>query len=124
MTVLHLVVALPQSYVDEGITVNTGPPWLRGALEDSIKKCPYASKCTPEMVEFIQWDMQWRVQDRFKILLPAASTLILFGQRLKLSRIAAVPKAYRQPGLILSLSAQPNKVTPKVTRSVNDTMDR
>ena len=74
----------------------------------------------PEMVGFIQGEMQWRVQDGFSILLPAEDVLRVFVEKIKLSSIAAVPQAHRRPRLILDLSAQPDKVTP----SVNGTIDR
>ena len=44
----------------------------------------------------------------------------IFGERLKLSRIAAVPQAHHRPRLILNLSAQPDSDTP----SVNETTYR
>ena len=44
----------------------------------------------------------------------------MFGEQLKLSRIAAVPQAQRRPRLILNLLTPPDKETP----SVNDTTDR
>ena len=44
----------------------------------------------------------------------------LFGEKLKLSRIAAVPQVHRRPRLILNLSAQPDSNT----LSVNETTDR
>ena len=44
----------------------------------------------------------------------------LFGEKLKLSRIAAVPQAYRHPRLILNLSAQ----LGSNTLSVNETTGR
>ena len=60
--------------------------------------------------------MHRRVQDRFIILFPAEDALWVFGEKLKLSCIAALPQAHLRPRLILNLLAQPNKVTP----SVND----
>ena len=44
----------------------------------------------------------------------------LFGERLKLSRIAEVPQAYRRPRLILKLLTHPDSYT----LSVNETIDR
>ena len=44
----------------------------------------------------------------------------LLGERLKISRIAAVPQAHRRLRLILNLLAQPDSDT----LSVNDTTDR
>ena len=52
--------------------------------------------------------------------LPAADAMRLFGEKLKLSRIAAVPQAHRRPRLILNLLAQPDSNT----LSVNETTDR
>ena len=43
----------------------------------------------------------------------------LFGERLKLSRIAAVPQAHRRPRLILNLSTQPDSDTPSVNETTN-----
>ena len=61
-----------------------------------------------------------RIKDGLSILLPAADAMRLFGDKLKLSRIAAVPQAHRRPRLILNLSAQPDLNT----LSVNETTDR
>ena len=44
----------------------------------------------------------------------------MFGERLNLSRILAVPQAHRRRHLILNLLAQPDSDAP----SVNDTTDR
>ena len=44
----------------------------------------------------------------------------VFGEKLKIPRITAVPQAHCRPRLIQNLSAQPNKKTP----SVSKTMDR
>ena len=60
--------------------------------------------------------MQKRVQDGFSIFLPVVDAVRIFGERTKLSRIAAVPQAHRLPHLIVNISAQPDKYTP----SVND----
>ena len=111
---------LLQSYVEEGIPVNTGPPWLRKALDEAIYNGPHASACAPDMVSFIRGELRRRIQDGFSILLSAEDAVRLFGEQLKLSRRAAVPQAQRQPRLILNWSAPPEKETP----SVNDTTDR
>ena len=74
----------------------------------------------PEMTSFIRGEMQQRIKDGFSILLPAADAIQLFGERLKLSRIAAVPHAHCRPRLILNLLAQPDSDTI----SVNKTTDR
>ena len=38
MAVLHLEASLLKYYVEKGIPVNTGPPWLREALENYQKR--------------------------------------------------------------------------------------
>ena len=72
------------------------------------------------MTTFIWGEMQRRIKDGFSIFLMAADTIRLFGEKLKLFRVAAVPQAHRRPHLILNLSAQPNSDMP----SFNDTTDR
>ena len=52
--------------------------------------------------------------------MPAADAVGLFGDNLKLSWIAAVPQEYRQPRLILNLSAK----SDEVMSSVNETTVR
>ena len=40
-SVLHPAADLIQSYAEEGIPVNTGPPWSMEALENDIKNGPH-----------------------------------------------------------------------------------
>ena len=49
------------------------------------------------MVGFVPEEMQWRLQYGFRILLPAEDVLLVFREKLKLSRIAAVRHHPRQP---------------------------
>ena len=72
------------------------------------------------MVGFILEEMQRRIQDGFRILLPMTDAVRMFGVKLKLFYIEAVPKANHQPRLILNLSEKPYEGTP----SVIDTTDR
>ena len=72
------------------------------------------------MVSFIRGELWWQIKDGFSILLSAEDDVRLFGEKLKLFRIAAVPQAQRRLRLILNLLVPPNKETP----SVNDTTDR
>ena len=60
------------------------------------------------------------MQDGFSILLSAEDSVKLFGVKLNISRIAAVPQAQVRPRLILNFSTQSDKETP----SVNYTTDR
>ena len=89
-------------------------------MDEAIRNGPHASACAPGMVRFI-WGELWRqVQDRFSILLSAEETVRFFGEKLKISRTAAVPWYQRCTRLVLNLSVPPDKEIP----SVNDTMDR
>ena len=46
------------------------------------------------MTAFIRGEVQRRIKDGFRILLPAADAIQLFGEKLKLSCIAAVTQAH------------------------------
>ena len=116
----HPEASLLNSYIEEGIPVHTVPPWSIRALETAIVKVPHSSACTPEMAAFIWGEMQQRIQDGFSILFPAADAVHMFGSNIKLSCIAAVPRAHCQPCLILKLLEKSDEGTP----SVNDTNDR
>ena len=72
------------------------------------------------MVSFIREELRRRVQDGFSILLSTKGAVQLFGEKLKLPRIAAVPQSQRRPYRILNLLAPPDKETP----SVNNATDR
>ena len=76
--------------------------------------------CTPEITTFIRGDMQRRTKDGFRSLLSEADAVRMCGEKLKLSRIAAVPQAHFRPRLILNLSEKPDVGMP----SVNDTTNR
>ena len=72
------------------------------------------------MVGFFRGKMQRRVQAGFSIILPASDAVRKFEERIKLSRITALPQTKHQPRFILNLSLQPEKGTP----SVNGNTDR
>ena len=61
-------------------------------------------------------EMQWRVQDHFSILLPAADAVRMSGEKLKISSILAVPQAHCQPRLILNLPEKPDEGTSSVNK--------
>ena len=88
-------------------------------METAVSKGTHAWACTPDMTTFIRGEMQRRIKDGFSILLPAADVIQLFGARLELSRIAAVPQAHCSPRLILNLSAQPDSDTPSFNKTTN-----
>ena len=64
------------------------------------------------MKEFIYREMRHCVRDGFSILLPAADTVRVFGDKLKISCIAAVPQEHQRLRLIINLSAQPCEGMP------------
>ena len=72
------------------------------------------------MVWFICWDMKQRVQDDITIIFPATDDVRIFGEKIKISRISALPQAHIQPHLILNLLSKPDEGT----LSDNDTTDR
>ena len=76
--------------------------------------------CTPEMNVFIWGEMQRRIKDGFNILLPVVDIIRLFGEKLKLFRVAKVIQAHHRLHLILNLSAHPDANKP----SVNESTDR
>ena len=71
------------------------------------------------MVGFIRGEMKRRVQDSFRIFLPVADAVRIFGEILRLYRIAALPQEQRQSHLILNLLAQPDKGTPSVDGAID-----
>ena len=78
--------------------------WSPQSLETSVYKGAYALACTPEANTFTWGDMQRRIKDSFIILLTEEDAMRLFGDTLKLTRIAALYQAHRQPRLIINLS--------------------
>ena len=63
--------------------------------------------------------MQCRIKDGFSILLPAADAVRLFGERLKISHIAAVPQAHLHLRTILDLLVQLDSDTPSFNETTN-----
>ena len=92
--VQHLVSDLLWEYAVERIIIQTGSTWSRKSLYTAIKKVHHASACTPVMKMLIFREMQQYLQDGYNIIFPAADAVWVFGENIKLSRIAAVPKAY------------------------------
>ena len=117
--VKHPAVALLNKYVEEGIPAHTGAPWSPESLATAISKGTHASACTPEMTSFVRGELRRRIKDGFSILLPVADAMQLFGRRLNLSRIVAVPQSHRRPCLVLNLSMQPYSDTIGVNETTN-----
>ena len=90
----HPVSALLRAYAVEGIMIQTGSTCSRKALYTAIKKVHHAAACTPVMKMLIFREMQQYLQDGYNIIFPAADAVWVFGENIKLPRIAAVPKAY------------------------------
>ena len=118
--VSHPAATLLWSYMEEGIPANIGPPWLRSTLDETISNGLHVSACAPDMVSFIQGELQWQIHDGFSILLSVDDNVQVFGKNLKYYCIAAVPQDQHFPHLILNFLAQPDKENP----CVNDTTDR
>ena len=92
-------------------------------MDEAIRNRPHASACAPDMVSFVRGELRRRVQDGFIILLSAEDAVQLFGEKLKLSRIAAVLQAQRRPRLIMNFLAPPDKDTPSVTNTTDREID-
>ena len=60
------------------------------------------------MTSFLYGEMQQHVRDGFSILLPATYVVQVFGDKLKLSHIAAYPQAHQHLRLILNLLEDPD----------------
>ena len=71
------------------------------------------------MNAFVRGEMQQRIKDCFIILLPAADVIQIFGEKLKLSRIVAVPQAHCRLCLILIMLARPDSDTPSFNKTTN-----
>ena len=71
----HPATDLLRTHVEEGISAHTGPLWSPQALETAISKGPNTSACIPEMITFVQEEMQLRIKDGFSVLLPAADVM-------------------------------------------------
>ena len=72
------------------------------------------------MIEFIHEEMRQSVQDESRIFFPWADVVRLFGDKMNMSCITAVPQEHHRPHLILNLLVQPYEGIP----SVNNTIDR
>ena len=84
--------ALMWDYVDAGILVRMISALTHRALDRAIEKGSHVYACPPEMMALIRREMRNRMQDFSSILLPAADAVRLFGYKLKLSHIYAVPQ--------------------------------
>ena len=81
-------------------------------MDEAIHNGPHASAYAPDMVRFIRGELWWRIQDGFSILLSAEDAVRFFGEKLKLSCIAAVLQDQYRQRIILNLSAMPDNETP------------
>ena len=69
---------------------------------------------------FVSEEMWQRVQNGFSIILIVADAVRVFGDKLKVSCIVAVPQEHHQPRLIIKPPENLNEGTP----SANNTTDR
>ena len=65
----------------------------------------------PEMAVFVRGEMHQHIKYGFRILLPAADAVRVFGVKLNMSRIDAVPQKHRRLRIILNLLENPIRVS-------------
>ena len=71
------------------------------------------------MTDFIRGEMQRRIKYGFRIFLPSADAIRLFGEKLKLSCITEMPQAHRRLRLIINLPSQPDSDMSSVNTTTN-----
>ena len=116
--VQHPAAPVLRKYENKGIPVHTGPSWTQRDLDQAITEEPYTSAYKQEIKPFMSGEIRQSVQDGCSILLSAADVVRLFGDKLKLSCIAAFLQEYLRLRRIINLSAQPNEV-----RQVSTSLD-
>ena len=78
---------------------------------------PHVSTLKPEDTYFCRKELLERVQRGFIIILPVDVSLLVFGERIRISHLAPVDQANIKLRLICSYSAAPDYVNPAVNAS-------
>ena len=85
----------------------------------AISTGPHASTLKPEDAAFFQQELLEQAQRGFSVILPVDVALLVFGDRIWISRLASVDQANRNPRLICNSLAAPDNVTFAVNASTN-----
>ena len=113
----HLALPLLQYYAELGCPTDVGPAWTLNTILAAIATGPHASTLTPEATAFCRQELLERAQRGFSIILLVDVAMLVFGNRIRISRLASVDQANRKPRLICNSSAEPDDVTPAVNTS-------
>ena len=122
--------SLLQDLATSGFPEAVGKPWSLDAIRSAIKKGPHTSTCNSVSTIFCHKDIADHVSRGFILLLTAETAILLFGWRLRISRLASVPQANWKDCLICDSTAPPpsgNSLLPpssKYTPAVNVFNDR
>ena len=85
-----------------------GPDWKQQDLEKAAEKVFHVSSCTPKMMDFIYGEIWQHVWGGFRILLPSADVVRVFGYKLKLSHNAVTSQYYCRVCLKINRLENPN----------------
>ena len=118
-TANHLASPLLKTYAELGYPNYVGPACPLDTIKVTIATGPHAFTLTPEAIDFCRQELLKWAQRGFSIILPVDVALLFFGDRIRISRLASVYQANRNPRLICDSSAAPDDVTPAVNASTN-----
>ena len=85
-----------------------GPDWKQQDLEKAAEKVFHVSSCTLKMMDFIYGEIWQHVWGGFRILLPSADVVRVFGYKLKLSHNAVTYQYYCRVCLKINRLENPN----------------
>ena len=117
----HLDKSLLQSLATSGFLAAVGKPWSLDAIRATIKRGPHTSTCNSASTTFCLKELADRVSQGFSLLLTAETAILLFGRRLRISRLASVPQANKKDRLICDSTASPPSGDSLLPTSSEDT---
>ena len=74
-------------------TAAVGKPWYLATIRAAIKRRTNTSTRNYASTIFCRKEVADRVSQGFSLLLTAETAILLFGRRLRISRLASVPQA-------------------------------
>ena len=96
-----------------------GAPCLLATIREAIATGPHASTLKPAAISFCRRELLERAQRGFSIILPEGVALKVFGDRIRISRLASVDHDNWKPRLICNYTATPNAITSSVDASTD-----
>ena len=83
-------------------------------IKAAIATGPHVPTLIPDATAFCRQELLERLQRGFSIIFPVEMVLLVFGDRICISRLASVDQANIKPRLICNYSAAPDDVNPTV----------